>query len=208
MSSRTVRHFFPSAFRVNVTPVALLPLLPLSPLSLPTASSELPVPPVELDELPAAIALRTVEGEMEPPVDGPAAAGAGPADVVPVSGPAAVPPAGAGGCGVVAVCGAGTELVTVTFDVGLTVVEPAVVGGVVLFVSDCTTLGPFDELGALGVLAAWSIASEGFEPPLPLGGTVVVGAGCTVVLVVAGAVVVGGVAGATVVTGALLAAVP
>ncbi len=119
-----------------------------------------------------------------------------------------MPPAGAGVCGVAAVCGAGPESVTVTFEVGLTEVEPAVVGGVVLLVSDCTTLGPFDELGALDLLAAWRTASEGFEPPLPLGGTVVVGAGCTVVLVVAGAAVVGGVAGATVVTGALLAAVP
>jgi hypothetical protein len=57
-------------------------------------------------------------------------------------------------------------------------------------------------------LAAWRTANDGLDPPLPLAGTVVVGAGATVVPVVAGAAVVGGVAGATVVAGALLAAVP
>lgn len=57
------------------------------------------------------------------------------------------------------------------------------------------------------VVVDWAdcrIANDGFEPPTPLTGTVVVGAGATVVAVVAGAAVVGGAAaGATVVTGVL-----
>jgi len=209
--SRTVRHLFPSAFRVNVTPVTPLPLVlpPSSPL---TASPEIPVPLLFGDGVPATIALRSVDGAMELPVDDPTAAGADPADVVPTTGPAAMPPTEAGGGGAAAVCGAGLELSPVTFGgVSLTEMEPAAVGMVVLvlLVSDCTTLGAPAELGALGALglaeAVWRTASEGFEPPLPLTGTVAVGAGCTVVLV-AGAAVVGGAAGATVVTGALLAA--
>jgi hypothetical protein len=52
--------------------------------------------------------------------------------------------------------------------------------------------------------AVWRVASDGLELPVPLAGTVVDGAGATVV---AGAAVVGGVVVATVV-GALPAAVP
>ena len=208
--SRTVRHLFPSAFRVNVTPVTPLPLVlpPSSPL---TASPEIPVPLLFGDGVPATIALRRVDGAMELPVDDPTAGGADPADVVPTTGPAAMPPTEAGVCGAAVVCGAGLELSPVAFGVWLTEIEPAAVGMVVLvlLVSDCTTLGAPAELGALGAPgvaeAVWRTASEGFEPPLPLTGTVAVGAGCTVVLV-AGAAVVGGAAGATVVTGALLTA--
>jgi len=173
-------------------------------------TAEVPVPLLFGDEVPAALALRRADGAMELPVDDPTAAGADPTDVVPATGPAAMPLAETGVCGATAVCGAGLELSPVTFGVWLTKMEPAAVGVVVLvlLVSDCTTLGAPTGLGALGALglaeAAWRTASEGFEPPLPLSATAV-GAGCTVVLV-AGAAVVGGVAGATVVTGALLAA--
>jgi hypothetical protein len=90
------------------------------------------------------------------------------------------------------------ELVGV--DVWVTEVVPAVVGEVVLFGSVLTA-------GALAgarvvVVSDRRTSIDGFEPPLPTEGAVVVGAAATVVAVVAvaGAVVVGVVAGATVVT--------
>ncbi|HET7721432.1 MAG TPA: hypothetical protein VFK43_15805, partial [Acidimicrobiales bacterium] len=102
-------------------------------------------------------------------------------------------------------CAAGAELPPVAGDVWVTEVVPAVVGAVVvLVVSDGFTAA--DPLGCVGTvvvvaLICWSTASDGFDPPVPVG-TVVVGAA----VAVAGAAVVGVVAGATVVTG--LAVVP
>ncbi|MFN2503534.1 MAG: hypothetical protein ABR540_04760 [Acidimicrobiales bacterium] len=77
---------------------------------------------------------------------------------------------------------------------------PAVNGAVVvLVVSDgFTAADPLGFVGTVVVVAVicWSTASDGLDPPLPVG-TVVVGAA----VAVAGAAVVGVVAGATVVTG-------
>ncbi|HJV08211.1 MAG TPA: hypothetical protein VJ653_00960 [Acidimicrobiales bacterium] len=192
--SRTARHFFPLASLVKVTPGAGLTLLPL-PLSSPIPTSSPSSPVTRSDELlPRVVPLRSRSaGDSEPPVDGPA----GPAVGVVVGAGPAVEPAG---CGAAAVCGAGVESVTVAgwatevvpagvvvlVESGFTAAGATVVGGVV--VSDCRT------------------ASDGFDPPLPLSGTVVVGAGWAAV-VVAGAAVVGVVAGATVV-GVVLATVP
>ena len=84
--------------------------------------------------------------------------------------------------------------------------EVAAVVGVVLAVADFTVAVPPDTAGVVvgGVVVAeaicWRTASDGFDPPLPPTGTVVAGAGVTVVFVVAGAAVVGVVAGAAVVT--------
>lgn len=158
LSSRTARHRFPSAFRVKLTPLTWRSLLPLS--SPPPTWS--PVEPVDrVAELPRLLPLRSVAGEMDPPVDGAAegpATGlpvAGPA-VVPVSGPAVVPVAGPAvvpvpvpaalppvededDCGDAAFCGVGVELSPVPVDVWLTEVEAGVdVGVVVLFVSEVT----------------------------------------------------------------------
>jgi hypothetical protein len=69
----------------------------------------------------------------------------------------------------------------------------------VLVVSDFTAAAATVVGGV--VVTVFRIAIVGFEPPDPLTGTVVAGAGA----VVAGAAVVGGAAGATVVTGTLLA---
>ena len=204
--SRTARHRFPSSVRVKLTPEAPLPL----PLSPPPASSPAR-PAVEVVEpVPA---LRNSDGVEDPPVVGPAAAVARKA-LPPDPVPAAVPPVEAeDGCGAAAFWGAGVEpspfaFAGVSADV-LTEVEPAVVGVDVLLVSDVTTAWPagFGATVVTGVLADWRTANDGFEPPLPLGGTVVAGAGATVALVVAGAAVVGGVAVATG-AGALLATVP
>ena len=77
---------------------------------------------------------------------------------------------------------------------------PAVNGAVVvLVVSDFTAAGPLLFVGTVVVVAVicWRTASDGLDPPVPEG-TVVVGAGATVV---ADAAVGGEVAGATVVTG-------
>ena len=95
-------------------------------------------------------------------------------------------------------CAAGAEPSPVAVDVWVTVVVPAVVGAVVLVVSDGFTAA--DPLGCVGTVVVvavicWSTANDGLEPPVPVG-TVVVGAA----VAVAGAAVVG-VAGATVVTG-------
>ena len=193
-SSRTARHFFPLASLVKVTPETLLPLLlPLSPT--PTWSPSSPVTRREEEEEPIVLPLRTRSADdSEPPVAGPAGV-PGPAVVV-EAGPAVVPV----GCGAVAVCGAGV-VVSVTLAVCDTGVVPAV-GEVVLVVSDFTTAGATVVGGV--VVTDWRTASDGFEPPPPLTGTVVVGAGWAAV-VAAGAAVVGGV---VVATGTLLAVVP
>jgi hypothetical protein len=88
-------------------------------------------------------------------------------------------------------------------DDSVTEVGPGVVGAMVLFVPVVTAPVAPVETGTV-VVADWTdwadcrTASEGFEPPLPLGATVVLGAGCAAVLVADGALV-GVVAGATVV---------
>jgi hypothetical protein len=86
---------------------------------------------------------------------------------------------------------------------------PAVVGVDVLLVSNVTAAWPAGLGATVVAVACCRVANDSFEPPLPLGGTVVVGAGAgaTVVLVVAGAAVVGGVVVATG-AGTLLADVP
>ena len=191
-SSRTARHFFPLASLVKVTPETLLPLLlPLSPT--PTSSPSSPVTRREEEE-PIVLPLRRRSADdSEPPVDGPAGV-PGPAVVV-EAGPAVAPV----GCGAAAVCCAGV-VVSVTLAVCDTGVVAAV-GEVVLVVSDFATAGATVVDGV--VVTDWRTASDGFEPPPPLTGTVVVGAGWAAV--VAGAAVVGG-AGATVV--GVLATVP
>lgn len=141
MSSRTARHFFPSAFRVKLTPSTPLPLLPMPETSPPAV-------PVRVAEPPTVLPLRSAEGAMEPPVDGFGAEG--PATVLPVAGsamlpvtePVAVPSVETGGCGAAAaVCG--VEPFPVPVDDVLTEVGAVVVGVVVLlFVSDFTTLDP------------------------------------------------------------------
>lgn len=134
------------------------------------------------------------DGDSELPIVGPADVVAGPV-------PAAVPPvepdvwAGVGA--------AGAEPSPVAFDVWVTEVVPAVNGAVVvLVVSDgFTAADPLGFVGTVVVVAfiCWSTASDGLDPPVPVG-TVVVGAGA-----VAGATVVGAAAGATVVTGLAVA---
>jgi hypothetical protein len=85
-------------------------------------------------------------------------------------------------------------------------VVPAVNGAVVvLVVSDgFTAADPLGCVGAVVVVAdiCWSTASDGLDPPLPVG-AVVVGAGA-----VAGAAVVAVVAGAAVVTGLTVPSLP
>ncbi len=200
LSSRTARHLFPSAFRVNVTPGPLT-LLPLSSLS-PTA---LPVEPAAVvrgaDELPDE---RSAD-ETRAAVVGDPAVNAGPADVVPVPAAVDVPPEVEGVCGA-AVCGAGLALGAPPFrdaalvDGWVTGVAAAVVGVVVLLVSGLTRPAP-DATGVVVVvvmaaLICCNTSSDGFEPPVPVPGAVVAGA-CAAV--VGAAVVVGAVAGATVV---------
>ena len=142
---------------------------------------------------PSFAAPASVNGDMDPPVDGPAAVV--PAAGVVAAGPAGVPPV-EDDCGAVAVCGAGAELSPFPVDDVVTEVAPALVGAVVLVVSWVTVAVPpglAAGAGAVvgtGALAAWRVESDGFELPLPLGATVVVGAGATVVLV-AGAAVAG-----------------
>jgi hypothetical protein len=187
--SRTARHFFPPASRVKVTPETLLAPAPLPPMATPSP----PSPVTWSDEalnVPAPATMSAADSE--PPVD--SAAG--------VAGPAVVGDVVAVGCGAAAVCGAGVEL-PVAGDVCDTVVVPAVSGAVVLVVAGVTAAAA-TVVGGVGVMD-WRTASDGLEPPPPLTGTVVVGAGWTAVLV-AGAAVVGGVVGATVV-GTLLATV-
>ena len=211
-SSRTARHRLPSAFRVKLTPVTLPPPPLLPALSPSPSTTSPPGRPVTLvvDDPPS---LANVWGESDPPVDGPAA-------VVPVAevvgaGPAVEPPVvGDDDCGAVAVCGAGAGLSAFPVDDDvLTEFELGVAGAEVLLVSWVTVAVPPGLAAGAGAvvvtaaLAAWSVDSDGFEPPLPLTATVVVGAGATVVLVVAGAAVVGGVVVATV-PEAPLAAVP
>ena len=206
----TVRHRFPSAFLVNVMPVSPLPTV--RPLSSSSATS--PAVPVRLeeDELPEELRLRRAAGVRLPPVVGPATEA--PADGTPGPDAAAGPPEGEGVCDAAAVCGAGVALFDGwPVDDWVTEVEAGVdVGVVVLFVSVLTAPVEPVETGTVVVVAwpdwaACNAAIDGFEPPVPLGATVVLGADCAAVLV-AGAAVVGGVAGATVVTGALLAPVP
>lgn len=129
---------------------------------------------------------RSVEETSAVPIDVPAA-GAGPADA-PESETVAGPLVRAGVCGA-AVWDAGLGLVTI--DGWLAEGEPVGVGATVLGVVDFTTGG-----AVVVVAIDWSTASDTFEPPVPMSGTVVVGAGATVV---AGTAVVGGVAGAAVV---------
>jgi len=195
LSSVTVRHRLPSAVRVNVTPVSPLPTLrPLSSSSPATA----PALPVRLVDEPEDLWSRRAS-ETSVLAEGPAAEV--PVDVAPIPGPAAGPPVEEGVCDAAAVCGAGVAL----FDgwpVGdsVTEVEPGVVGAVVLFVSVVTAPVAPVETGTV-VVTDWTdsrTAIDGFEPPLPLGATVVLGAGCAGVLV-ADAAVVGVVDEATVV---------
>lgn len=203
LSSVTVRHRLPSAVRVNVMPESPLPTLrPLSSSSFATA----PARPVRLlvDEPEDLWSRRASETSVL--VEGPAVEA--PADVAPVSGPAAGPPVEGDVCGASAVC-AGVAL----FDgwpVGdsVTEVETGVDGAVVLFVSvSAVPVAPV-ETGTV-VVTDWidsRTAIDGFEPPLPRWATVVVGPGCAGALE-ADAAVPGVVVEATVV-GGLLAAVP
>lgn len=204
LSSVTVRHRFPSAVRVNVMPV--LPLPTVLPLSSPSSETA-PVLPVRLlvDELPEDLCSRRAS-ETRVLVEGPATEA--PVDVAPVPGPAAGPPVEDDVCGADAVCGAGMALFDGwPVDDSVAEAEAGVDGAVVLFVS--VSAAPVGlETGALAA-TDWTdcrTASDGFEPPLPLGATVVLGACCAGVLV-ADAAVVGGVAGATVV-GVLPPSVP
>jgi hypothetical protein len=159
---------------VKVTPEALLALLlPLSATPTPSPSS----PVTRSDELPSVVPLRRMSADdSEPPVDGPA--GVPVPAVVVAAGPAVVPV----GCGAAAVCGAGVG-VSVTLAVWDTEVVPAAT--VVVLVVSGFTAGAATVVGGLVVTVA-RIAIDGFEPPVPLTGTVVVGA-----IVVAGAAVVG-----------------
>ena len=84
----------------------------------------------------------------------------------------------------------------------VTETSPADVGAAVLFDSCFSTPAP---VGAVGLLAAWSTASDGFEPPLPPWGTVVLVTGAVVLVVAGASVVVGATAVFTVV---LVTAVP
>jgi hypothetical protein len=178
-----------------------------SPSSSPSTTSP-PARPVTLVvefDPPSFPAVASVSGETDPPVDGPAAVV--PAVDVVAAGPVAGPPV-EDDCGAAAVCGAGLELSLFPVDV-VTDEVPGVEGAEVLLVSVVTVAVPpglAAGAGAVvvgGVLADWRTDSDGFELPLPLGATVVVGAGT----VVAGAAVVGGVVVATV-PEAPLAAVP
>ncbi len=97
----------------------------------------------------------------------------------------------------------------------VTEVEAGVDGEVVPLVGVVTVAVGVGAGATVVVVAAtawadWRTASDGFEPPLPPGATVVVGADATVVAVVpvAGAAVVGGVVVASAVAGAALAVVP
>ncbi|MDQ4067948.1 MAG: hypothetical protein M3203_00475 [Actinomycetota bacterium] len=152
--------------------------------------------------------MASVTGGTEPPADGPATGAPG-ADV-PGTGPAVVPPvelgADVGDSGAAAACGTGLEPSPLPVDDVLT--EELAAGGAVVVVTSGFTTGdaPVCAGGTVvvvgaGVLTVWSVASDGFELPPPVEGTVVLTAGATVV---AGAAVAGGV----VVAGALLAAVP
>ena len=121
-----------------------------------------------------------------------------PADVAPIPGPAAGPPVEESVCGAVAVCGAGVVFDGWAVDDSVTEVDPGVVGAVVLFVSVVVVPVAPLETGTVVVtdLTDSRTAIDGFEPPLPLGATVVLGAGCAGVPV-ADAAVVGVAAGAT-----------
>ena len=205
LSSVTARHRFPSAVRVNVMPV--LPLPTKRPLS-SSSSSTAPALRVLLgvDEPAVELAVRRADGTRGLAIDGPAAEL--PADGAPITGPATGPPVEEteGACGAAAVCGAGVALFDGwPVDDWVTAAAAGVDVGVVLLTSVLTALAAPVETGTVVVAAArdWITAIVGFDPPLPLGATVVLGA-CGVVT---GAAVVGGVAGATVVTGALLTAV-
>jgi hypothetical protein len=191
LSSRTARQRWPAAFRVKVTPVPLLIRLP--PSSPLTASLEAAAV-CGADVADVAPTGRSVEDTSGVPIDVPAA-GAGPADA-PVSDTVAGPLVGAEVCGA-AVWAAGLELPPVPIDGWLAEGEPVGVGATVLGVVDFTTGG-----AVVVVVSDWSTAIDGFEPPVPMSGTVV-GVGATVV---AGAAVVGGAAGAAVV--GVLAVVP
>lgn len=203
LSSVTVRHRLPSAVRVNVMPASPLPTLRPPPSSPATA----PALPVRLlvDEPPEDLWSRRAS-ETSVLAEGPAAEA--PADVAPIPGPGAGPPVEEGVCGAAAVCGAEVALFDGwPVDDSATEVETGVDGAVVLFVSVVAVPVPPVETGTV-VVTDWTdfrTASEGFEPPLPLGATVVLGAGCTGVLV-ADAAVAGVVAGAPVVGEALLLA--
>lgn len=206
LSSVTVRHRFPSAFRVNVMPV--LPLPTVRPPSSSPSSATAPALPVLVlvDGLLADPMSRRAAETRVLPVDGPASEV--PADVTPGPDSAAVPPEDEGVCGAPAVCGAGALFDGWPVDGWVTEV-PGVDVGVVLVVSVLTTpVAAAVETGTV-VVDAWTDWTDcrtdidGFEPPLPLGATVVLGADGA-----AGATVLGGAAGAAVVTGALVATVP
>jgi len=175
---------------VNVTPFAPVPMLRLSS-SLPTASPELPAAEETFDELPAR---RSRKAEETSELD---VGDAGPADepvpvaTVPVAGAATVPPDEPGVSGA-AVCGAGSPVV---LDVGATGVVPAVAGDVVALGAAGVTTVVLGAAGTVVVTTDCIIDSDTFELPDPTSGTVVGGAGATVV---AGAAVGGGVACATV----------
>lgn len=202
LSSVTVRHRLPSAVRVNVMPESPLPTLrPLSSSSPVTA----PALPVRLVDEPEDLWSRRAS-ETSVLAEGPAAEV--PVDVEPIPGPAAEPPVEEGVSGAAAVCGAVALFDGWPVDDSVTEVEPGVVGAVVLFVSVETAPVVPVETGTV-VVTDWTdsrTAIDGLEPPLPLGATVVLGAGCAGALV-ADAVGAGVVDEATVV-GALLAAVP
>lgn len=189
LSSRTERHRFPSAVSVNFT------VVPPEPTVRPLSSNSVVEPAVPAPEVGAAgPAFRRAAETSEVAVG------------VPVEVPSDAPETDV--CGVAVWVGE-----PVVFDGWpvdwVTEVEPGVDGEVVLLVSVVTEpveagAGATVVVGDAMAWADWRTASDGFDPPLPLGATVVVGAGATVVLVVAGAAVVGGV----VVAGALVAVVP
>jgi hypothetical protein len=138
LSSRTARHFFPSAVRVKLTWVTP-PTLPALPS--PVTMSSAPRPVTRVAEVPARPPVRICDGVSEPPVEGPATVG--PATVLPVPVAAAEPPVGAGGCGAAVDCApvgweAEVELSPFPFDDVVTEVD-GVAGEEVLFVSDFTT---------------------------------------------------------------------
>lgn len=124
LSSRTARHFRPSASRVKLTLVRSPLLLP------PPAAASLAKPASCELELPPEPVVRRAEGAGTPPVDEPATMG--PA----VVGAAVVPAVDPDVCGAAAVCGAELELSLLATDDVLTELVGAVVGvAVVLLVS-------------------------------------------------------------------------
>lgn len=129
LSSRTARHFRPSASRVKLTPVRSPLLLP------PSAAAASLAKPASCElELPPEPVVRRAEGAEAAPVDEPATMG--PAVVLPGSA-AVVPAVDPDVCGA-AVCGA--ELSLFATDDVLTELVGAVVGVVVVLLVSVVTV--------------------------------------------------------------------